>query len=225
MYPNLMVRYNISPDTLVKAEDSVGDELVHVIPQVGHRFRKAPDGFYKIVLTSLIEGRKTIKRELENQPSGSAVYKVLKERERAVKVITNASYGYAGWAGGRWYLREVAESATALGRETIMKTIEKAKSLGLEIIYGDTDSIFVTNDKPKVDQLLDWVDKELKLEIVQRRYTRILFNEALRWPASRWNSGYCRTRGGSRRLVKHSSTGARASLRLFAKGAVCEESD
>ena len=98
-----------------------------------------------------------------------------------MKVITNACYGYAGWAGGRWYVREVAESATALGRETIRRTIEKAKSLGLEIIYGDTDSIFVTNDKPKVDRLLDWVRRELELEIrVEREYERILFTEAMK---------------------------------------------
>jgi DNA polymerase I len=181
MYPSLMKKYNLSPDTLVKPDEEVSDESVYVIPQVGHRFRRKPDGFYRIVLTSLIEEREAIKKELENQTSRSTMYKVLKERERAVKIITNACYGYAGWAGARWYVKEVAESATALGRETITKTIEKAKSLGLKIIYGDTDSIFVTNDQPKIDQLLAWVRKELELEIrVEREYTRILFTEAMK---------------------------------------------
>jgi DNA polymerase I len=181
MYPNLMKKYNLSPDTLVKPDEKVSDESVYVIPQVGHRFRKEPDGFYRIVLTSLIEEREAIKRELEKQASRSTVYRVLKERERAVKIITNACYGYAGWAGARWYVREVAESATALGRETITKTIEKAKSLELKIIYGDTDSIFVTNDKPKIDQLLDWVRRTLELEIrIEREYTRILFTAAMK---------------------------------------------
>ena len=181
MYPSLMRKYNLSPDTLVKGDEKVSAGLVYVIPQVGHRFRKEPDGFYRIVLTSLIENREAIKREMENQTSDSTTYKVLKERERAVKMITNACYGYAGWAGARWYVREVAESATALGRETITKTIEKAKLLGMNIIYGDTDSIFVTNDAHKINQLIDWVDSDLGLEIrVERRYVRILFTEAMK---------------------------------------------
>jgi len=181
MYPNLMMKYNLSPDALVKPNEEFSVESVYVIPQVGHRFRKTPDGFFRIVLTALIERRAAIKREMENQTSRSTTYRVLMERERAVKVITNACYGYAGWAGGRWYVREVAESATALGRETITKTTEKAKSFGLKILYSDTDSIFVINDKPKVERLRSWVKKEFELDIrIEREYTRILFTEAMK---------------------------------------------
>jgi DNA polymerase I len=181
MYPRLMMKYNLSPDTLVKSDERVSDELVYVMPEVEHRFRKEPDGFYRIVLTSLIREREAIRKEIENQTLSSTMFQVLRERDRAVKIITNACYGYAGWAGARWYSREVAESATALGRETIRKTIEKAKSLGLKIIYGDTDSIFVTNDKSKVDQLLEWVKRELELDIrIEQEYTRVLFTEAMK---------------------------------------------
>jgi DNA polymerase I len=106
---------------------------------------------------------------------------VLRERERAVKIITNACYGYAGWAGARWYSKEVAESATALGREVINKTISKAESLGLGVIYGDTDSIFVRDDRTKVQQLQDWAEREFDLEIRrEREYVRILFTEAMK---------------------------------------------
>jgi DNA polymerase I len=181
MYPNLMMKYNLSPDTLVKPEETVSEDSCHVIPEVGHRFRKEPDGLFRIVLSSLIQQRQAIRKEIENQSTRSTIYRVLKERERAVKIITNACYGYAGWAGARWYAKEVAESATALGRETIGKAIEKAKSFGLKIIYSDTDSIFASNDKPKVDRLLEWVKSELGLEIkVEREYTRILFTEAMK---------------------------------------------
>jgi DNA polymerase I len=111
----------------------------------------------------------------------STRYKVLRERERAVKIITNACYGYAGWAGARWYAKEVAESATALGREVINKTISKAESLGLGVIYGDTDSIFVRDDRKKVQQLRDWAEQEFELEIRrEREYVRILFTEAMK---------------------------------------------
>ena len=181
MYPTLMEKYNLSPDTLVKPSENVPEDSVFVIPEVNHKFRKQPDGFYRTVLRELILERSRIKAELEDGGSGATRSRVLKERERALKVITNACYGYAGWAGARWYAREVAESATALGRETITKTMAEAESLGLTIIYGDTDSLFVKYERSKVKQLLNWVKKELDLEIrVEREYKRILFTEAMK---------------------------------------------
>ena len=181
MYPSLMEKYNLSPDTLVRPGESVSEEAVFVIPDVKHRFRKKPDGFYRIVLLTLIQQRKAIKKEMAGLDEKSTRYKVLRERERAVKIITNACYGYAGWAGARWYAKEVAESATALGREVVNKTISKAESLGLGVIYGDTDSIFVGDDRKKVQQLRDWAEREFGLDIRrEREYVRILFTEAMK---------------------------------------------
>jgi len=179
MYPSLMRKYNLSPDTLVSPSEDVPPDSVFIMPEVGHRFRKQPDGFYKIALSSLIEERLRIKRELT---SASEVRgRVLRDREKAVKVITNACYGYAGWGGGRWYVREVAESATALGRQLISETIREAIALGLEVIYSDTDSIFVSNVTKKVKELIDRVNEDRDLEIrVECEYERVLFTEAMK---------------------------------------------
>jgi DNA polymerase I len=180
MYPSLMKKYNLSPDTLVGPDEEVSLDSVNLIPEVGHCFRKNPDGFYRIALSSLIEERARIKRE-QALVTDEAASKVIRERERAVKVITNACYGYAGWAGARWYIREVAESAAALGRQLITETIAKATALGLEVIYSDTDSIFVSNVKQKVKELTDWVNKDSEMEIrVEREYQRVLFTEAMK---------------------------------------------
>lgn len=181
MYPTLMEKYNLSPDTLVNPQEKVSEDSVYLIPEVNHRFRKQPDGFYRTVLTELIEQRSQIKVELAKLQEKSTRYRVLRERERAVKIIANACYGYAGWAGARWYAKEVAESAAALGRETITRTIDKAQVIGLEVIYGDTDSVFVSDDRQKVEQLVKWVELELGLEIKRdREYVRVLFTEAMK---------------------------------------------
>jgi DNA polymerase I len=180
MYPSLMKKYNLSPDTLVSPGDEVSVEFVSLVPEVGHRFRKEPAGFYTIGLTSLIEERARVRRELASA-ADSTMARVLRERERAVKVITNACYGYAGWAGARWYVREVAESAAAFGRQIITKAIDKAKAMGLEVIYSDTDSIFVSNVQLTVDEFIDWVNAEPELEIrIEREYVRVLFTEAMK---------------------------------------------
>ena len=175
MYPSLMVKYNISPDTLV---DRAGEDVFEV-PEVGHHFRKNPPGFYKIVLSKLIESRQAAKREAAKTPRRTPEHKILKAREKATKVITNATYGYAGWAGSRWYSREVAESAAALGRDTINKSIDIAKTLGLKVLYGDTDSLFVEYDEKLVNRFIKEIDKNLGLEInLGQLYKRILFTEA-----------------------------------------------
>jgi DNA polymerase I len=175
MYPSLMVKYNISPDTLV---DRAGEDVFEV-PEVGHHFRNDPPGFYKIVLSQLIESRQAAKREAAKTPRGTPEHKILKAREKATKVITNATYGYAGWAGSRWYSREVAESAAALGRDTINKSIDIAKTLGLKVLYGDTDSLFVEYDEKLVNRFIKEIDKNLGLEInLGQLYKRILFTEA-----------------------------------------------
>jgi DNA polymerase, archaea type len=178
MYPSLMVKYNISPDTFLEKDD--GTEAF-VVPEVGWRFRKEPAGLFAVVLRNLLDERKRLKREVAKSQKGTSEYRLLKARERAVKILTNATYGYAGWAGARWYSKQVAESAAALGRDTINKSILIAKKLGLKVLYGDTDSLFVNYDKATVDRFVKTVEEELGLEVSLRQvYTRILFTEAMK---------------------------------------------
>ena len=179
MYPNIMMKYNVSPDTYVEPEVEVDPEDVYVAPEVGHRFLKKPDGFYREALRRLLEARAEVRQKLKGLNPESAEYRVLDARQRAIKVVTNAVYGYAGWIGARWYRRPIAEATTAWGRETLRKTIEYARSIGLDIIYGDTDSIFVRYDEDKVEKLIRYVAEHEGLEIKPDAiYVRIIFTEA-----------------------------------------------
>lgn len=179
MYPNIMVLNNISPDTYIPPEEEVPPEECNVAPEVGHRFRKEPPGLYKEILRKLISARKEIKEALARAEEGSAEQKLLAAREKAVKVIANATYGYCGWVGARWYMKPVAEATAAWGRYTIGRAMEIARKMGLEIIYGDTDSIFVKYDEEKVKNLLDEIKRELSLDIkLERIFKRIIFTEA-----------------------------------------------
>jgi len=179
MYPNIMITYNVSPDTYVPAGEPDPEGGVNTAPEVKHRFRKQPAGFYKTVLTQLISTRDELRRKLKKLGPKSQEYRTLDARQRAVKVITNAAYGYTGWIGARWYVKPVAEAAAAWGRETIQKTIKLAEKAGLQVIYSDTDSIFVSNESEKMERLSKEIDKTLSLEIRPGKvYKRILFTEA-----------------------------------------------
>jgi len=179
MYPNIMISKNISPDTYVPPEEVDDPSKYNIAPEVGHAFRKEPPGFYKRVLSKLLNFRRQIKEEMKRYDPQSVEYRILDERQRAVKVIANACYGYAGWVGARWYKREVAEATTAWGRETIKETIKLAKALGLKVIYGDTDSVFVEYDKEKVGKFIEAVKERFNLEIKPDKvYVRVFFTEA-----------------------------------------------
>ncbi|HIC96236.1 TPA: DNA polymerase II, partial [Candidatus Bipolaricaulota bacterium] len=156
MYPNIMMKYNISPDTYVEPGVEVDPDEVYTAPEVGHRFLRKPDGFYRGALKRLLEARAEIRKMLKGLSPGSAEYRVLDARQKAIKVITNAVYGYCGWIGARWYRRPIAEATTAWGRELLKKTLAYARRVGLEVIYGDTDSIFVRYDEERVRRLIDY---------------------------------------------------------------------
>ncbi len=177
MYPNIMIKYNVGPDTYDPYNCS--PETHNIAPEVGHCFRKEPPGFFKKVLTTLITLRKEVREAMKKYPPESPEYRLLYERQRALKILANASYGYMGWIGARWYCRECAEAVTAWGRETITKAINKARELGLEVIYGDTDSLFVKYDEDKVAELIKYVEEELGFEIkIDKIYRRVFFTEA-----------------------------------------------
>jgi len=179
MYPNIMITKNVSPDTYISPAQPEPSGGVNVAPEVNHRFRAEPPGFYKRVLFHLIEVRDEIKPELDELSPKSAEYRVLDARQKAVKVITNASYGYTGWIGARWYIKPVAEATAAWGRQTILDTIELSMKSGLEVVYGDTDSIFVKYDREKIKKISEEIGRKFGLEIKPDKiYVRVLFTEA-----------------------------------------------
>jgi len=178
MYPNLMVLYNISPDTLVLPNEPLNENVVS-IPEVEHKFKREPPGLYKIVFSNLLIERKKINEQLKQLSSKSIEYKLLKERSKAIKIITNACYGYAGWVGARWYSKEVAESATALGRKAIKEVMNIAEEEELKVIYSDTDSIFIENLPEKIKRLQEKTLSKIGVEIkVDKVYKKIIFTEA-----------------------------------------------
>lgn len=179
LYPNIMIIHNVSPDTYVPPAELEPPCGVNVAPEVNHRFCTEPAGFYKKVLSRLIAVRDEIRPKLKRLNPKSSEYRVLNARQKAVKVITNASYGYTGWIGARWYIKPVAEATTAWGRDTILNTIELCKKIGLDVVYSDTDSVFIKYDPKKIEKFSSEVGSRLGLEIKPDKiYDRILFTEA-----------------------------------------------
>jgi len=163
MYPSIIIKYNMSLETV--GEDGA--------------LREGPPGFLPRALRLLLDERAKAREEWGRYPEGSRERKVMDAKQRALKRIANATYGYTGWSGARWYAPHVAAAITAKGREVISTVMERATGMGLEVIYGDTDSVFVSYDEAKVENLLSWIGDELGLEVkVEKVYRSVLFTEA-----------------------------------------------
>jgi DNA polymerase elongation subunit (family B) len=175
LYPSIIATFNISPETF-NCSDCRKDG--YKVPDRDYWFCKRKDGFIATVIKELIERRAKIKDEMKLNPKDIGR---LNNEQLAVKTVTNATYGYLGFASSKWYCRECAESAAAYGRFYIQKVISEAEKEGFTVIYGDTDSLFVKIDgslKKKIDVFLGRMNKELpgiiKLDI-QGIYKRGIF--------------------------------------------------
>lgn len=179
MYPNIMITYNLSPDTYITPKEPDPTGGVYTAPEVGHRFRRVPPGFYKEALTYLINVRSNIRQKMKLLNPKTIEYQVLDARQKAVKIITNAAYGYAGWVGARWYIKPVAEAASAWGRHIILTASKMAEKEAIQVIYGDTDSLFLKYDQTKIQKLEKEIKHDLRLDVeVGEVYKRIFFTEA-----------------------------------------------
>ena len=112
---------------------------------------------------------KTLPAELRNW------YKVI---QGAVKVILNASYGVFGAESFDLYCPPVAEATAAIGRHSITQIINKTKDLNIQVLYGDTDSVFLKNPtKEQIEQLAQWTEQKLNMGLdVEKVYRYTIFS-------------------------------------------------
>lgn len=87
-------------------------------------------------------------------------------KQLALKILINGAYGCFGFAGFAYYDPRVAELITAYGRQTLSKMQDTASNLGFQIIYGDTDSLFL-HDAPKesLSRFKDSCNRDLDIEL------------------------------------------------------------
>jgi len=62
---------------------------------------------------------------------------------QAIKIIMNSFYGVMGTPGCRFFDARIPSSITLRGHEIMTRTKELIEESGYQVIYGDTDSIFV----------------------------------------------------------------------------------
>jgi DNA polymerase zeta len=99
------------------------------------------------MLGEILETRVMVKSGMKIDKDDKALQRLLNNRQLALKLIANVTYGYTSASfSGRMPCSEIADSIVQTGRETLEKAIaliHSVKRWGAEVVYGDTDSLFV----------------------------------------------------------------------------------
>ena len=71
-----------------------------------------------------------------------------------------------------------AEATTALGRHIILDTIDKCKKVDIEVLYGDTDSLFVKNPTPEqIKEIINVAKNDHGVELeVDKEYRYVVLS-------------------------------------------------
>ena len=161
MYPSIIASHNISPATLNCS--CCEDESPAPVEKGKCWFCKKKKGFIPKMVEELIKRRMRVK-DIMKKTQDEKTKKLLDARQESLKVLSNSFYGYLAFAAARWYSIESATAVTAYERSYIQDVIEKAKKEGYEVIYGDTDSVFLLLKKKKKEDALKFKDK-INLEL------------------------------------------------------------
>ncbi len=177
LYPSIIKEYNLSYETVRCPHPEC---KVNVVPETSHWICTKRRGMSSLLIGFLRDIRvKWFKPKSKDKGLNDELRRWYSVVERALKVIINASYGVFGAEHFPFYCLPVAESTAAIGRHTIEATIRKAQELSMEILYGDTDSVFIKNpQEKKISELIEWSQKALNVDLdVDKVYRYVAFSE------------------------------------------------
>jgi DNA polymerase elongation subunit (family B) len=145
-YANLIVNHNLSYET-VDWEAEKG-----LLPTVVERFLKR---------------RLYFKKVLKELPPDSQEYEWCDQRVNSLKNILVCLYGSTGSLWNRFGNVLAFEEINRLSREVLIKTKDIVQSLGYQLVYADTDSVFIKRTDSAIDynELVDTLSKETGLSI------------------------------------------------------------
>jgi DNA polymerase-2 len=156
MYPSLMVRFNISPETAGSHPPNPADLQPFPDP-------KSP-GLVPLTLAPLLEKRLRLKALLGQMPAWDPRRKTCQARASAHKWLLVTCFGYLGYKNARFGRIEAHEAVTAYGREALLRAKEAAEDLGCTVLHLYVDGLWIKHPKWK-----DVEDFQAVLDEIARR--------------------------------------------------------
>jgi DNA polymerase I len=151
MYPSIMISNNICSTTLVRDGQENSSHSISPTTRTRYKSKEEMNGLVPRLLEDLMAKRDLYKMEMEEaQAKGDEVEAFLLDQlQYAVKILMNSFYGVFASSFYRFTHPDLGASITEWARHNIKAIISQVEEGGNDVIYSDTDSIFV---KSPVDQ-------------------------------------------------------------------------
>ncbi len=148
MYPSMIMKNNICFTTL--------NDRGSIVSPTGIRFldRSERVGLIPRILKDLMEERDGVKKRMKEAPN-------YEEREYfdgvqgALKILMNTFYGVLASYFYRFTNVQIGSAITAFARKTIKEVISRLEKEGFNVIYGDTDSVFIESGTSSEDAAIE----------------------------------------------------------------------
>jgi DNA polymerase, archaea type len=118
LYPSIIVKYNLSPETIENPELS---------------------GFLSTVISSLLNLRIETKRLKKTNPDYAGIDSIL-------KWMLVTCFGYTGYRNAKFGQIQVHERITGISRELLMQIKEIAEDMGFQVLHGIVDCLWVIGE-------------------------------------------------------------------------------
>ena len=169
---------------------TLAEDLVVLLSLLGAKTKvKWDDGVFRVVFKNRSEkltfSGKEIHKHLSKSEYLGKVYCITTSKNHTVFagrdgrfVPVGQSYGVLGFETFAFYCLPVAEATAALGRDAITRTIAKCGELGINVLYSDTDSLFLQNpSREQITTVTKWADAELGVELdLDKVYRYVAFS-------------------------------------------------
>ncbi len=144
MYPSIIIAKNLCFTTLSPDGTTVSPSGARFLAPTVRR------GLIPEILAELLADRDRFRRAARSAESDElrAYYDGL---QNAVKVLMNSFYGVLASSFYRFTDKEIGAAITSFAREAITSIIRDLEADGREVVYSDTDSVFVRSPEPSLE--------------------------------------------------------------------------
>merc|ERR1719174_3506334 len=174
LYPSIIQEHNICFTTVERPDENQVAKCAtetELLAQTKLPDGTEDDGILPQVLRRLVNSRTQVKQAMKSEKDPKKL-QVLEIRQKALKLTANSMYGCLGFQNSRFYAKPLAALITRKGREALQSTITVVQQeLALEVVYGDTDSVFV-NTKTSDFQSAMQIAQQIKRS-VNKRYKKL----------------------------------------------------
>jgi len=170
MYPSIMVKFNVSPETV-----GVYGDAVKLVPELGLPIDQSREGLVPATLKPLLAKRIAIRERLAAMHPLDCRYKHLKLRSAALKWLLVVCFGYLGYKNARFGRIEGHEAVTAYSREMLLRAKEAAEDAGYTVLHMYVDGLWIkhqagsgANVQAVLDEIVTRTGLPIALEGIHR---------------------------------------------------------